>query len=158
MRVMTLATMLTYLGTLPFWAGILHAFNLLPLIEYLPTPLSVEGLLVGYSVVILSFIAGIHWGKAMHHIALDGQVSPHYQTPVSSLIISSNIIALVGWGLLFAPMAWSFIGLGLSFIALLWVDLKWAKFNENASWFWRLRQQASAVAIVAMLSNGLSLL
>ncbi|MDA3807209.1 MAG: hypothetical protein PF440_04765 [Thiomicrorhabdus sp.] len=38
-------------------------------------------------------------------------------------------------------------------MALLWIDKIWIAIDHHRVWFWRLRWQASLIAIVAMLAN-----
>ncbi|WP_172959656.1 DUF3429 domain-containing protein [Thiomicrorhabdus aquaedulcis] len=129
------ASVLTYLGTLPFLYGVLWALNV---VATPPLPFSIEAALMGYTVVIISFIAGIHWGLAVSFYShrstqqwhsnarpLDDdtefcsltrqQNSKHFSESnfsIMALFISSNVMALWAWLMLLlwfvsTQQAWS---------------------------------------------------
>ena len=160
MQNMTVARILTYLGTLPFLYGGLQAFGIAPLSEVFN--FDVSRALMGYAVVILSFIAGIHWGVALGEMPsqsvapTDSPLLNKNHTPLlaNKLLISSNVIALWAWALfLFAESHQAWLGLALGFVVLLWIDKSWLRLNQQRVWFWRLRWQASLIAIISMLAN-----
>jgi hypothetical protein len=105
MQSVTVARILTYLGTLPFLYGGLQAFGIAPYSEVLSFDISRA--LMGYAVVILSFIAGIHWGVALSEMPSQDMAPTnlplldknHNSLLVNKLLISSNVIALWAWSL-----------------------------------------------------------
>ncbi|HHT00525.1 MAG TPA: DUF3429 domain-containing protein [Thiomicrospira sp.] len=151
MHPVNIARTLTYLGTLPFWYGALFAFDLAPLSQQIT--INFSEVLIGYAAVILSFIAGIHWGVALSYLTA-GHVAPKKSYETIALFICSNVIALWAWAmLLWTPTSVAFFGLALAFVCLIFVDWKWANFSNSQPWFWKLRWHASSVAILSMLLN-----
>ena len=77
---------LAYLGVAPFLLGI--GLSVLEV-----SPLGIDGRLwfTGYSSVILSFLCGIWWGGALNGTAVEHR---------NTLMVLSNVIALVGWAAL----------------------------------------------------------
>lgn len=99
-------TKLGYLGLIPFAFGLL-----LILTDLQPFELSGERVFTTYSVVILSFLAGIVWANGIQHI----------ESPLSSkALILSNVIVLAAWfGLLMgAPQPLFILILILGYISL----------------------------------------
>jgi len=169
-----LAKVLTYLGTLPFWYGILSALNLAPLNLTLfseQLPLDLSSVLMVYTLVILSFIAGIHWGLALslHNdfsrvdkaqtIATNQTLIKPSSSNVSlsnRLLISSNVIALWAWCVfVFFEDYQAWLGLAIGFAVMLFIDRFWIKLDKSIPWFWTLRWHASSIAIVCLLMNAL---
>lgn len=155
------AQILTYLGTLPFLYALLAAFNAAPFVTLLP--FTVSDALMGYAVVILSFIAGIHWGLALSQSAAPN-INVRLNTVTVKLLISSNVLALWAWAMFLQfhwaaiDQAWwfqslSFVGLALGFAGLVWLDYRWLNLANTHPWFWRLRWHASSVAVVALLAQ-----
>ncbi len=101
---------------------------------------------ITYGAVILSFLAGIHWGVYLF-------LSP--SCPYN-LFITSNIAALLGWlSLLIFPHWGSFLLLILCFSWLLLIDHKLFKLDIIPDWFYRLRVHATIIVIVSLLSLAL---
>jgi len=159
-----LAKILTYLGTLPFWYGILLALNLVPLNLALYShqlSFDLSQALMVYTLVILSFIAGIHWGYA---IGLQNDFGRADNTESESsnrllsnrLLISSNVIALWTWSVfVFFEDYQAWLGLAIGFAVMLLIDKIWIKLDKLIPWFWTLRWHASFIAIICALMNGL---
>ena len=101
---------------------------------------------ITYGAVILSFLAGIHWGVYLF-------LSP--SCPYN-LFITSNIAALLGWlSLLIFPHWGSFLLLILCFSWLLLIDHKLFKLDIIPDWFYRLRVHATIIVIASLLSLAL---
>jgi hypothetical protein len=101
---------------------------------------------ITYGAVILSFLAGIHWGVYLF-------LSP--SCPYN-LFITSNIAALLGWlSLLIFPHWGSSLLLILCFSWLLLIDHKLFKLDIIPDWFYRLRVHATIIVIVSLLSLAL---
>ena len=159
-----LAKILTYLGTLPFWYGILSALNLAPLTLDLfsnQLPVDLSQVLMAYTLVILSFIAGIHWGFALslkndfERADTAESVSPKHLLS-NRLLISSNVIALWAWGVfVFFEDYQAWLGLAIGFAVMLLIDKVWIKLDKSIPWFWTLRWHASLIAIVCALMHAL---
>ena len=152
MRPITLAQILTYLGTLPFIYGGFALFGIAPFVERVPFDLSLG--LLSYAVVILSFIAGIHWG-----IALQKMETGQHSGLALKLLLMSNLVALWAWFMwLFSSLlnSYSLLGLAIGFAIMLLIDWRWLELPAQRPWFWRLRWQASSIAILALTIAGLS--
>lgn len=99
---------------------------------------------VAYGAVILSFLAGAHWGFAS--IAMK-----HRPAPARRLLIASVAPSLVGWVALLLPAPWSAAVLGASFIAILVLD-RWAEKRGFApGWWLRLRIPLSATVATLLV-------
>ena len=129
----TVATVLTYSGTLPFILAILGLF-------YNPLGLGLDYhyLVLSYGAVITSFIAGIHWGS--------------YLTKSSSLnlFIHSNLIALAAWCAFLTSVHNGTLILIGCFIYLLFLDRHLWHENLIEGWFFRVRLRASIIVILAL--------
>lgn len=129
------AKLLTYAGTLPLLGaafgqtlGILspeHAFFVAST----------------YSVVIASFLAGIHWACALFYPG---------RCP-RNLFITSNVVALLAWlSVLLNHPVWSLILPILCFLYLLVLDLKLREAGLLPGWFYRLRLNATGVVVISL--------
>lgn len=104
---------------------------------------------MAYSAVILSFITGIHWMLV---------VEPKHMTERQAtwLLLNSNLVALwawLMWGLQDDSLSW--FGMTLGFIWLLWLEVRVVKLPSISPWFWTLRWQASAVAVLSLSTTAL---
>ncbi|WP_044407905.1 DUF3429 domain-containing protein [Thiomicrospira microaerophila] len=151
-----LAQILTYLGTLPFIYGALASLQMAPLANLMP--FDIQQALLGYALVILSFIAGIHWGVALSKMAAPDQARPEQARLAGRLLLMSNVIALWAWCIwlwaLSSLSPFSFWGLALGFGVMLVLDWRWLSLPQAKPWFWRLRWQASLVAILSLSLAG----
>jgi hypothetical protein len=156
-----LAQILTYLGTLPFIYGGLASLQMAPLANLMP--FNIQQALLGYALVILSFIAGIHWGVALSKMAAQEQTRADQPRPEQTklagrLLLMSNLIALWAWCIwlwtLSSLSPFSFWGLAMGFGVMLVLDWRWLGLPQAKSWFWRLRWQASLVAILSLSLAG----
>jgi hypothetical protein len=99
-----------------------------------------------YGAVIASFVSGIHWGAAL------------FATPrmAPSLLVASNVTALLAWiGALAAP-GLGFIILSAVFITLLLIDRLLYRDGILPSWFFRLRFAISAAVATACILLGVT--
>ena len=138
------AKWLGYAGALPFlglsaalfWAGdgILDIF--------LPSQLSFA--LLSYGAIILSFLGGLHWGRAV--------TCPEDRLilPARMALIWSVSLSLTGWSALFLPLFWAAAILLVGFAAALTADLIWLKKGYWPYWMRGLRVQLSYVAMASM--------
>ena len=129
----TVATVLTYSGTLPFILATIGLF-------YNPLGLALDyhNLVLSYGAVITSFIAGIHWGS--------------YLTKSCSLnlFIHSNLVALAAWCAFLTSVHNGTLILIGCFIYLLFLDRHLLQANHIESWFFRVRLRASIIVILAL--------
>lgn len=99
---------------------------------------------VAYGAVILSFIAGAHWGFASYHIT--GRSIGLART----LLVLSVLPSLVGWMALLLPTQWSAVLLGIAFAAILSLD-RWALAISFAPpWWMQLRLPLSATVAILL--------
>ena len=93
---------------------------------------------IAYGAVILSFIAGAHWGFASHFITGSSTAT------AGKLLGFSVLPSLMGWVALLLPTPWSAALLGATFAAILFLD-RWAVTMSFAPiWWMRLRLPLSA--------------
>jgi hypothetical protein len=132
------ATLLTYVGILPFWLSALAmgigweedrafwAFR-------------------AYGAVIVSFIGGLHWAIAMKEA----------RYPTRGLLATSNGIALVAWcSLLLDSRLCGLALLALALLCLLWVDARLHARGQIDDWLMRLRWRATLLVLVSLVGVG----
>lgn len=79
---------LPYAGTLPFVLGAAAPLSTtLPTLIYMILFVDVQHLVLSYGLMILSFMAGVHWGQYLSGLR-----------PRLNLLLSSNAVALTAWG------------------------------------------------------------
>lgn len=128
------ARYLTYAGTVPFLFTGIGQFFADELFG-----LNLQHLAMTYGAVIVSFIAGIHWGVYLFK-----------ETPMN-LFIHSNVVALLSWSALLVPPFAGYFILISSFVYLILIDLKLRKLEIIESWFIQIRVQATSLAILTLL-------
>lgn len=139
-----MARAFTYAGMLPFLYGALAVLGLAPGLSWWPSWVVWPQAMIVYGAVILSFLAGVQWGRSLES-ALSNRAS-------LGLLVSANVIAVTVWLLLLvAESSWAVIGLMLGFILALAVDYVAHHQQDSQAWFFSLRWQATLVAIVAFL-------
>lgn len=125
-----LAQVLTYAGTLPFFGA-----AIIPIIQPDFSDLNYNNVILTYGAVIVSFIAGIHWGAYL------------FKEIRVNLFIHSNIIALLAWIAVVTSASWSGWILILCFSNLLFIDIKLYNTGTIEPWYFRLRTTASLIVI-----------
>ena len=141
---------LTYAGALPFIACtvFLH-FNIneIPIIDGL-IDAEIEEILGIYALIIVSFLAGAHWGqqffiKGVWHRALP---------------LASNLIAIILWlgylSLSLKAMLFLFIA---AFILLLWIDYRLFKQASLTHNYFKTRCIVTSIVILCLVLSGLKL-
>jgi Protein of unknown function (DUF3429) len=79
---------LPYAGALPFVLGAAAQFSpTVPTIIYMIMFIDVQHLVLSYGLLIVSFMAGVHWGQSV------SRVQSRF-----NLLLSSNAVALIAWG------------------------------------------------------------
>jgi Protein of unknown function (DUF3429) len=82
-----LLRILPYAGTLPFIFGAASRFSdSLSALVYLIFFIDVQRVVLSYCLLIISFMAGVHWGQYLSGIR-----------PRINLLVSSNAVALLTW-------------------------------------------------------------
>ena len=128
-----LAQFLTYAGTLPFF-GVVIICSVKP--NFLG--INYEYLILTYGAVIVSFIAGIHWGIYL------------FKNTSVNLFVHSNFITLLAWCLVIIKDPLSPLGLIFCFLYLLFIDKKLLQEGILVPWFVSLRIKTSALVILAL--------
>lgn len=127
------AQYLTYAGAIPFYVLSVLATGIWG------DPERALTLLLSYGAIIVSFIAGIHWGAYL------------FKGAPLNLFIHSNIFALIAWG---AVWTGGIEGIGLLVICLvylLFIDYVLSKANVIEAWYFRLRKNITALVLGAMV-------
>jgi FtsH-binding integral membrane protein len=135
------AWLLGFLGLIPF-VGLALSFVLM---EPSARPMLAHALLL-YSVCIISFLGGIHWGIAM----------VFHELPVVYVVTSlvwSVLPALMAWPLSLMPITQALPWATAALVLILAVDLRLNKHYPIPHWFASLR---SILTVVACLSLGLA--
>lgn len=141
-----LACILGWAGVLPFWG---LALALVVGVE-LPVIPDEAAALVSYGAIILSFMAGVHWGLAMR--APDAPHGPQ----ATRLLLVSVVPAVIAWFATLAPVGTAVLILAVLFLALLPVDI-WATAERLAPpWYRPLRLQLTASVVIALALAAIS--
>lgn len=129
---------LAYAGAVPF-----VACALLPPagVRELPLIGSLDYVAVSYAIVIVSFMAGTHWG---HALADPGG-------PPGWLLLTSNALTLAAWfSFLLAPLALTLVVAAAAFAALLLIDYRLQRSGAHAPAYLQARRNVTAIVIVAL--------
>ena len=141
----THSSRLMYAGTLPFLLSLLCI-----LIEIkLPFDwMSVDRILTSYSLLIASFMAGVHWGQ-------------HLSEPSDwqhTLAFTSNAIALSAWFIyLLLPLSTQLFGFALIFLSLLAIDYKLFQAKILTYHYFYNRRNVTLIVVCSLLISGLFL-
>ena len=138
--------LLAYSGTLPFFIClILKIFN----IEEIPILGNTDQIFLSYGLLIVSFMAGIHWGV---QLCCEDKAT-------MNLFITSNIITLATWFCyLFTNQAWTLVAYILSFSALLFIDSKLFKSGVITRDYLQTRLKVSLFVIMTLLLYAFALM
>ena len=139
----TLAKLFTYAGMLPFIYGVLAALDWAPGLGLCPDWISWPQAMIFYAAVILSFLAGLQWGRSLQQGL----------TELASLtwLISANFIAVGVWLLLMLDESTgAVLALMLGFLLALTVDYVALRQQDQQAWFFKLRWQATSVALLSL--------
>ncbi len=107
----SLLRLLPYAGALPFLGGTLM---MLMRVHSLPFIGPTQNAVISYGLLIISFMAGVHWGQYLSGVR--GKVN---------LLVSSNVVALLAWfGFLLLPTFWFLVLLVALFAVLYFIDMQ----------------------------------
>lgn len=130
--------LLTYAGTLPFIACALMSYAN---IAELPMIGSFASAAAAYSLVIVSFMAGTHWGSYL---------VTQFESPVN-LFLSSNVIAVIVWLVfLFGSTPVLLLVSIAAFIALLLIDYRLNEAKIITHDYLHVRRNATAVVVISL--------
>lgn len=131
---------LTYMGALPF-----VIFNLMLVLHFdfvLSTEFIFKAFLT-YGAIIMSFLAGMHWGLA---ITVSQPVSAY-------LLLSSNVVAILAWLCLILNIHFlALILLGVLYLYQLLIDCKLAKDRLIAKGFLLTRIVITVIVCICFMS------
>jgi hypothetical protein len=128
-----IALVLGLAGLLPFLAAAAElGFGMTGL------PWNAEVAIKTYGAVILSFMAGVHWGLALRDNSSAGY-------------IASVVPAILAWAAVaFLPSAPACVVLGAGFIALLIYDISVVNAGRAPQWYTRLRIGLTTVVVTCL--------
>jgi ATP/ADP translocase len=140
----SLSRVLALSGTVPFLGcavAPLAGFAVLPLVG---DPVAAA---LAWSLAILSFMAGVHWGQ---YLAGGPTIS-------INLFFTSVVVAIAGWltFLLLAPQV-ALLIFALLFLVLLLVDRRLMKTKHIGPAYWKTRLWATLIVIGALLVTAYS--
>ena len=136
---------LTYAGCLPF---LICMFFLINGVNHVPYLGDTTRILQVYSLVIASFMAGVHWGQYLGLVEENSIYLP----------IFSNIIALVIWILfLVIPVYWYLISLIFIFVLILLIDVKLVKAKQLSPLYYRSRVIVTITVTITLVLSILTI-
>jgi ATP/ADP translocase len=133
----TITRTLAFAGALPFVASALLLWSGHSSVAELG---SVSNIVASYGLLILSFMAGVHWGQRLSGV----------ETSLN-LFVTSNAVALAGWFsyLLLSPRLF-FASLAVLFAALLMIDRRLGAEGHISSDYLRTRTSVSALVVLSL--------
>jgi len=137
-KIPTPALLIGLAGLAPFVVGALGAW----LAEPAAAALALNAML-GYGAVILSFLGGVHWGRAL---APDLAMRPSWMQ-----LIWSVTPALIGWGAMFTGQIYSVLLVYLvAFTLAFIVDAKAVRGGLFPAWYGALRKILTAGVVLSL--------
>lgn len=136
---------LTYAGTIPFiFCTILLAFgiNQLPVLGG-----AVANILSVYTLIILSFLAGSHWGQHFNLKDTWGFYLP----------IFSNLLAVALWAaFLIFDFKFLLVTFSVAFVILLFIDYRLLKDGIITNQYFKIRFNVTTIAVLMLILAGIS--
>jgi uncharacterized membrane protein YoaK (UPF0700 family) len=130
----SLLRFLPYAGALPFVIGALLVFLR---VHSLPFIGSTQNAVLSYGLLIISFMAGVHWGQYLSGVR--GEVN---------LLLSSNMVALLAWfGFLLLPTLWFCLLLIFLFAVLYLIDMQ----LDSPTDYLKTRRHVTAIVCLSLL-------
>ena len=138
-------------ATSPKPALILGLLGLIPFFAPAVTVWSGDAMMIGgalqlqfgYAAVILSFLGGVHWGRALAGDRFG---------PTGPRLLWSVVPSLLGWALLLAPDSTAIlVGFIIAFSLAFLVDLKAVKAGMFPVWYGSLRKILTVGVLAALL-------
>lgn len=138
------ANWLGYAGALPFLG--LGLVIICPEVDLTPVAAAadVQFALLSYGAVILSFLGGLHWGRAIIMPSDTNVIAPR------TALLWSVSLSLVGWAALLLHVFIGAILLLAGFLVALAADLIWLAKGYWPFWMRRLRMHLSLFAITSL--------
>jgi putative flippase GtrA len=133
-------------GAIPFVALAVAAWVVEP-----PLALWIAGAAATYGAVILSFIAGAHWGFA--------SLGPIGNEAAARRLLGFSVVpSLLGWAALLLPSPWPLPVLAAAFLAVLALDRSAASRGLAPPWWMRLRVPLSVTVACCLAATLVALL
>mgnify|MGYP001035666905 CR=1 FL=1 len=120
------------------WAGVLP-FLALPTNFLIDQPGWLDSLLISYGLIILAFLCGTLWMRALNAAKAR-----------SCKLVASNLIVLFAWPAILLPIHFAALLLALAFLAHLLIDAPW-RLNADHAWYGQLRLRLSITVISILL-------
>ena len=139
------ANWLGYAGALPFLGLGLVIVCPEVGVARVATAADVQFALLSYGTIILSFLGGLHWGRAIIMPADTNIISPQ------TALLWSVSLSLVGWVALLLPVFIGAILLLTGFLVALAADLIWLAKGYWPFWMRRLRMHLSIIATASLV-------
>ena len=149
---------MTPLQTKLYWVRFLASFGALPFlacsaaIVFLDNPTmgpfgTAQNVLSSYSLLIVSFMAGILWGV---YLIRSNEIS-------LNLLLISNVIAVVAWaGFILLPIRLVLLCHAVLFLLLLYIDRDAVKAGVLTEAYLKIRYGVSGVVVASLLVAALS--
>ena len=138
------ANWLGYAGALPFLGlGLVIIYPNMDIANF-ASPAEIKFALLSYGAIILSFLGGLHWGRAIMMPA-----DTHIISPRTALLWSVSL-SLTGWLALLLPVTVAAILLLAGFFIALVADLIWLARGYWPFWMRRLRLHLSLIAMASL--------
>lgn len=135
----SLYTFLTYAGALPFIACAIMPMLGMQQINPLG---SVENIISSYGLVILAFMAGVHWGTYLFYDT---------KCPIN-LFIASNIVVIIAWLSYFNSSIKITLPIyATAFAFLLYVDYRLRQNNIITAHYFKTRMIVSLVVLTSLI-------
>lgn len=130
---------LTYAGTAPFVLSALALWSGVAIAQ-----LTASIVMPSYGLLILSFVAGTHWG----YVAREEEASK----VTLALLVSSNVAALLAWGFyLLLSKALMLPLLALLFCALLLIDYCLKRKELVSDGYYRMRRNVTLIVCLCLI-------
>jgi Protein of unknown function (DUF3429) len=126
--------LLPFAGALPFVAG---AFWAVMPVQDAPFIGSTQNAVLSYGLLIISFMAGTHWGQYLAGVRAS-----------VNLLVSSNVVALAAWfGFLLLPSLWFCLLLIFLFAVLYLIDMQ----VDSPSDYLKTRRNVTAIVCFSLM-------
>lgn len=133
-------------GAIPFLGlGVGSAFTSLDHQSY------AHYVLVAYGAVILSFLGGVHWGRAITEWLND----PGRRTGLWMALGVSVVPSLIGWLGLLVSSNVALPALAASFAGMLMIDLNAVRASHFPGWYGNLRVILTSIVVASLLFSWL---
>ncbi|MEM7619030.1 MAG: DUF3429 domain-containing protein [Pseudomonadota bacterium] len=138
MKNKALYAFLTYAGALPFVICMFFISFGISQVFYLPR---FDHIVSSYALVILSFLAGVHWGIYLYK---------EQDIPIN-LFVLSNVVTLFAWfAFLFTTLFWQLVIFSLSFALLLRVDYSLFRQSLITLDYFQTRCNVTSIVILSL--------